>query len=206
MEVFGRFVPGVPSINIDNATVGRASVRHLLDLGHRRIAMLTHERYVLGRGKRVASHFDAWERYLGYEASMQAAGLEPLVVTHPISGEVDVEEQFVEGGIAALSLLLSHPARPTAVVCYNDLQAYGLVRAARLAGFYLPERLSTVGFGDMDHARIMTPTLTTVPVPAFEVGRQAAQALLERIDDRTVESKLIESGPVESAETVGSRK
>lgn len=98
VEVFGRFVPGVPSINIDNAAIGRAATRHLLDLGHRRIAMLTHERYVLGRGKRTPVHWDAWERYLGYEAAMQAAGLEPLVVTHPISGEVDVIEQFVEGG------------------------------------------------------------------------------------------------------------
>jgi DNA-binding LacI/PurR family transcriptional regulator len=193
IEVFGRFLAGVPSINIDNEATGRMATRHLLDLGHRRIAMLTHDRYLLGKGKRAAAHFDAWDRYCGYETAMQSAGLEPLVVTHPISGEIDVTEQFVEGGRTALDLLLAHADRPTAVVCYNDFETYGLVRRARELGFFLPERLSAVGFGDMDHSRIMAPALTTIPVPAFEVGRRAAQALLDRIEDRRVESALIES-------------
>ena len=215
IEVFGRCLPGVPRINIDNLTAGRKSVQHLLDLGHRRIGMLTHERYLLGRDAQrthlaprddqhhaerdeymraghVSIHWDAWDRYRGYEAAMRAAGLEPLVVTHPIAGEIDVAEQFVEGGRAALDALLAHPARPTAVVCYNDLEAYGLVRGARQRGVPLPERLSIVGFGDLDHSRVMTPALTTMPVPSFEVGRQAAQALLARIDERPVESALIE--------------
>ena len=175
IEVFGRFISGVPQINVDNVAAARMSVEHLLGLGHRRIAMLTHERYVVSRGKQAAM-FDAWERYCGYEAAMYAAGLEPVVLTHPISGEIDVAQQFVDGGLGVFDAVLNHPAKPTAVICYNDLEAFGLLRAARLKGISIGEQLSVVGFGDLDHSRIIVPALTTVLVPAFEVGRRAAEA------------------------------
>jgi DNA-binding LacI/PurR family transcriptional regulator len=202
VEVFGRFIAGVPQFNIDNAAVARKSVEHLLKLRHRRIAMLTHEGYVLGKGKQTARHFDAYERYRGYEAAMQAAGLEPLLVAHPISGEVDVQQQFVDGGVTAMDALLAHPAKPTAVVCYNDLEAIGLIRAARLKGIAVPSRLSIVGYGDMEPSRIAMPALTTVPVPAREVGRQAAEALLHAIGGQPAESALIEADLVVRESTV----
>jgi LacI family transcriptional regulator len=193
IEVFGRFIPGVTQINVDNLAAGRNATEHLIALGHRRVAMLTHERYLLGRGVETGVHFDAWERYSGYETAMKAAGLEPLVFTHPIAGEIDVANQFIDGGAAAFDALLAHPARPTGVVCYNDLQAVGLTRAARLTGAMITDQLSVVGFGDLDHSGIAVPALTTVAVPAFEVGRRAAQALLDHIDGKPVESALIES-------------
>ena len=93
--------------------------------------MLTHERYVLGKGKRMAQALDAWDRYCGYESGGQARGLEPLVIAHSISGEIDVIEQFVNGSAAAWDALLTHSAKPTAVICYNDYEAYGLIRAAQ---------------------------------------------------------------------------
>ena len=193
IEVFGRFIPGVPQFNVDNVAAARMSVEHLLGLGHRGIAMLTHERYVVGRSRQAADAFDAWERYCGYETAMYAAGLEPVVLTHPISGEVDVAQQFVDGGLDAFDALLNHPAKPTAVICYNDLEAFGLLRAARLKGISISEQLSVVGFGNLDHSRIIVPALTTVLVPAFEVGRRAAEALLDCLDEQPVESALIES-------------
>jgi LacI family transcriptional regulator len=199
VEVFGRFLSGVPQVNVDNVAAGRKSVEHLLQLGHRRIAMLTHERYALGGGKQAATHWDAWERFRGYEAAMRDAGLEPLVITHSISGEVDVEQQFVDGGIAALSCLLAHPAKPTAVVCYNDLSAFGLMRGARLHRLHtisIPDRLSVVGFGDFEYSRIITPALTTVPIPAFDVGRQAGEAILERIEGENISGMSIGAGLV----------
>jgi LacI family transcriptional regulator len=196
IEVFGHFLADVPQINVDNAAAARTAVQHLLDLGHRRIAMLTHERYVVGRNRQSGVHFDAWDRYCGYEAAMNAAGLEPLVITHPISGEIDVTQQFVDGGTTAFHDLLAHPAKPTGVICYNDYEAFGLIRGARLAGVALPERLSIVGFSDLDHSRIIVPAVTTVPVPAMEVGRRAAEALLAQIDGQPAESALIEAGIV----------
>ena len=97
IEVFGHFISSVPQINVDNVAAARMSVEHLRGLGHRRIAMLTHERYVVGRSRQAAMHFDAWKRYCGYEAAMYDAGLEPVVLTHPIT-RVDVAQQFVDGG------------------------------------------------------------------------------------------------------------
>jgi LacI family transcriptional regulator len=202
IEVFGRFLSGVPQINVDNVAAGRVATEHLIALGHRRIAMLTHERYLLSRGKETGLHFDAWDRFTGYEAAMIAAGLEPLVVTHSISGEVGVSNQFVDGGVAAYDSLLTHPARPTGVVCYNDLEAIGLIRAARLKGVVITDQLSVAGFGDLDHSRIIMPALTTVPVPAFEVGRRAAQALLHSIEGKPVASALIESEIVVRESTI----
>jgi LacI family transcriptional regulator len=189
VEVFGRFLAGVPQFNLDNRAAGQAATQHLLDLGHRRIAMLTHERYLVGRNQ--ATHFDAWQRFEGYQAAMHDAGLEPAVVTHPITGEVDVALQFTAGGRDALAAIVAHPARPTAVVCYNDLEAYGVLRAARQSGVSIPEQLSLVGFADMDVSRICAPALTTSPMPALEIGRRVTRALLAAIDGETVASELV---------------
>jgi LacI family transcriptional regulator len=155
--------------------------------------MLNHERYLLGKGESATRHIDAYQRFCGYEAAMRKAGLEPVVVTHPIAGEIGVTQQFIEGSVMAFQKLMSHPARPTAVVCYNDHEAYGVIRGARLSGTVIPERLSVVGFADLELSQIVAPALTTVPLPAFDIGCRAAQALLERIEGRPVESALIES-------------
>jgi LacI family transcriptional regulator len=206
IEVFGHSLPDLPRISVDNRQTGQVATEHLLALGHRTIPMLTHERYQLGKGERAAPHIDAYQRFCGYEATMRKAGLEPIVVTHPIVGEVDVDQQFVDGGVAAYELLTRHPARPTAVVCYNDYEAYGLIRGARLSGTAVPERLSVVGFANLELSRIVEPALTTVPMPGFEVGQRAAQAILDRIDGREVKSALIESDVVvrESTRVCGS--
>ena len=102
VEVFGRFLRGTPAANLDNASAGRIAVRHLIQLGHRRIAMLVHEGYDLARQTGVGLHFDAWERYRGYEQALHAAGLEPIVVRHRAPPEIGGTEEFLAGGIAAL--------------------------------------------------------------------------------------------------------
>ena len=193
VEIFGRFLADTIKINVDFQAAGRMATEHLLALGHRRIAMFTHAKYRTSASRGAGRHFDAWERYLGYEQALRTAGLEPIVVTHPLSGEVDVEEEFFSGGHQGLGELLNHPAQPTAVVCYNDLQAYGLIRAARVESVPLPERLSIVGYGDKDVSRITTPALTTLRIPAFEVGHHAAATLLRLIDNRPCDDQLIAS-------------
>jgi len=193
VEVFGRFLPGVTKVNVDYEAAGRAAARHLIDRGHRRIAMLTHHRYTASADRAAGPHYDAWERYCGYRECMLEAGLEPVVVTHDLSREIDVDDEFYHGGEVSLRVLLAHPARPTAVICYNDLQAYGLIRAARQQQIDLPRQLSIVGYGDAEVSRITSPALTTLKIPAFEVGRSAAATLLELIEKRTVEDQLIQS-------------
>lgn len=198
VEVFGRSLRGVASVNIDNVAATRDAVRYLAQRGHRRIALLTHDRYRLSQEEHGGRCFDAWERYLGYERAVREAGAEPLVFTHPISGEIDVQEEFVAGAAAAFEKIIAHPSAPTAVVCYSDYQAYGLIRAARVAGVALPERLSIVGYGDCEISKVTSPMLTTLRVPAREVGRRAAQVLLRRqFEEPTAEGISIASELIE---------
>ena len=191
VEVFGRFVSGVPAANVDEASAGRSAARQLMQFGHRRIALLVHEGYDGAWRTGNNSHVDAGQRYRGYEQALRAAGLEPIVITHAEPRGIDAREEFVAGGLAALPLLLEHPAQPTAVVCYNDWQAVGLIRAARRANVAVPGRLSIVGFGDTELSQIIEPALTTLRLPAFDIGCEAARMILELLDHRSLESVTV---------------
>ena len=97
VEIFGRTVEA-PAVNIDFRAVGRVAVEHLLALGHRRIAMLTHDRYRAASATGFGRHADAWHRFEGYCQALAGAGLEPLVFTHPVQGEFETDPDFFDGG------------------------------------------------------------------------------------------------------------
>jgi DNA-binding LacI/PurR family transcriptional regulator len=191
VELFGHFLRRVPSVNVDNAGEARAAVEHLLAKGHRRIAMLTHEHYRLSKGKKSGKHFDAWEQYQGYAAALRDAGLQPQVFTHPLRSQFEATDDFFEGGVQALDQCRAAKRRPTAVVCYNDFQAFGLIRAARVDGLAIPGELAVVGNGDLDLSRITSPALTSLRLPAVEVGEKAAGLLLDLIEGRPVEDTVV---------------
>jgi LacI family transcriptional regulator len=191
VEVFGRFLEQCPSVNFDSAAAGDEAVRFLIRKGHRRIAFLVHERYRLSEGKRAGSHRDAFERCRAYEGAMQDGALRPTVVTHPISGELAREEEFVEGGMDALAQLKALSPAPTAVICYNDLEAYGLIRACRLQGLSVPGDIAIVGYGDLDLSALTEPRLTTFRPPAFDAGRDATRMILASIGGRPPASVLL---------------
>ena len=170
VEIFGRAVRETPAVNIDEFATGRQATEHLLSLGHRHIAMFTHDRYEKARETGAGNHADAWHRYEGYRQAMLDAGGEPLVFTHAIHSEFDWEGAFVEGGLTSLATILHHPSKPTAVICMTDWQAMGLIRAAEMQKIDLPSQLSVIGYGDVQAATLLQPRLTTFSVPAFEVG------------------------------------
>lgn len=205
VEIFGRVLHGTPTVNVDLAAASREAVEHLIRQGHRRIAMLTHERYAVARHDEFGPHHDAWQRYVGYRDAMAGAGLKPIVLTHPITREVNSADEFFAGGEQSLDLILHHPAGPTAVVCYADEEACGLIREAHARGVKLPERLSIVGFSDGGMARAVTPALSTHAIPAFEVGRLAAAALLQRIQNNPVPNQLVQPRWVERQSTADLR-
>jgi DNA-binding LacI/PurR family transcriptional regulator len=191
VEVFGRFLQGVPAVNVDDVSAGRSATRHLMQFGHRRIAFLVHEWYAAVRPSGMGLHHDAWERCRGYEQAMCAAGLEPIVITHGEPRENDAPAHFVDLGESALPALLEHPARPTAIVCYNDQQAVGVIRAARRLNVDVPGQLSVVGFGDRELSRIVDPALTTQRLPALDIGAEAAAMIAELIEGRPVQSVTV---------------
>jgi LacI family transcriptional regulator len=162
---FGRG-SGFPCISFNNRTAAAVAVEHLILLGHRRIGL------VCGR---TDLNDRARGRREGYVATLRAHGLE---VDPDLIFERDFE--FVEGR-AAMHRMLQNPDRPTAVFCANDIQAIGALYECRQAGLDVPVDMSIIGFDDLPITQYVVPQLTTIRVPAGEMGRRATEALLETI-------------------------
>lgn len=151
------------SIVIDNYEGARALVRHLVTLGHRRIAMITgHER-----------NYDAVERRRGFRDATREAG-----IAHGDAPEVagDFNEA---SGFRAAAELLRRPRRPTAIFAANDSMAISALSALHEAGLRVPEDVAVVGFDDIPMARYMAPPLTSVHVDISDLGHRATKRLLE---------------------------
>jgi LacI family xylobiose transport system transcriptional regulator len=158
-----RPMRGVPSVVATNWSGGIDAARHLLDLGHRRIAVIT------GPTERLA----AKGRLDGARTAMEAAGqpLDARLLRFGLSFSF-------EDGLHHGRELLRLADRPTAVVCGNDLQAFGVYEAARQAGLRIPDELSVIGFDDVAYAQWSGPALTTVRQPFAEMGAKAASMVL----------------------------
>jgi LacI family xylobiose transport system transcriptional regulator len=156
-------MPGVPSVVATNWSGGIDAARHLLDLGHRRIAVIT------GPTERLA----AKARLEGVRTALEAAG-QALDARWLRSG---LSFSF-EDGLNHGRELLRLADRPTAVVCGNDLQALGVYEAARQVGLRIPDELSVIGFDDIAYAQWCGPALTTVRQPFAEMGSKAAGLVL----------------------------
>lgn len=150
--------PGLSTVNIDDRVGARAAAQHLLDLGHRRIGVLT-----LGRDERSGladtaepdvRGFAAAERLEGWLSALAPSGIDPAVALSPFRPP----EAAYDGARALLAL----PDRPTAVLCFSDAFAAEAVRAARDLGLAVPGDLSVVGYDDSSLARLVDPPLTTV--------------------------------------------
>jgi DNA-binding LacI/PurR family transcriptional regulator len=151
------------SVMIANVQASLDATRHLIGLGHRRIAYL---------GDRHGYQSDA-ERHAGYRRALEEVGLpfEPRLVVHG-----DGKPEGAEAGIAEL-LALKLP--PTAIFCYNDMTALGAMRQLRDRGLRIPEDISIVGFDDLYISQYMNPPLTTVRQPMRLMGRMAMETLLQ---------------------------
>lgn len=147
---------GTPAVNFDVAGGMRAIARHLAALGHRRIGHL-------------AAAVDAWTFRVRGEA------LAPVTCRAATAIEVTAAR-------AVALTLLDRPDRPTALVCDDDLIAAGAYKAARHLGLEIPGDLSVTGFDDILVATALEPELTTIRLPAEELGERAMTALLERLD------------------------
>jgi DNA-binding LacI/PurR family transcriptional regulator len=157
--------PHTLSVRVDDVHGGRLATEHLLALGHRRIA------HVAG----PAGHSPSADRLAGYRAALEGEGIvldDALVFAgtgRPVTGE------------HALASLLALTERPTAVFCYNDMTAIGLLAAARHAGVVVPRDLAVVGFDDIPFAAYVSPALTTIAQPKFDLGRRAMDMALKLI-------------------------
>ena len=161
-------VQTTPSIGVDNLAGAYMAVRHLIKLGHRRIA------HIAGPPAYLASH----ERYEGYRRALLEAGVTP-------DPELLLEGDFMppSGRACARKLFaLSPEKRPTAIFAATDQMAYGVLSAAEACGLTIPRDVALVGFDDDSPSTHVHPPLTTVRQPYYEMGEQGLKLLLSLLD------------------------
>jgi LacI family transcriptional regulator len=157
--------PRLNFIDVDNLSGGYQATKHLIELGHRRIA------HIAG----ILDNRPALDRQEGYYKALSDHGypIEPALVKEGLFTE--------EGGYQATKALL--PQKPDAIFAASDTMAVGVLRAAKEAGLSIPEDLAVVGFDDLIPATTATPQLTTVHQPIQQFGVNAVDMLLDIITD-----------------------
>jgi LacI family transcriptional regulator len=161
------------TVSTDNVEAGSMAARHLLDLGHQRIAM------IVGRLS-LSPHRDRLE---GFRKAMQEANL-PIRDEYLVQGDVQIES-----GVDAARQLLRLEARPSAVIASNSKLLLGLLQAFDEEKVKVPQQISVVGFDDYAWNKYLSPSITTVAQPTFEMGRQAFGLLLQLMNrDEMTES------------------
>jgi LacI family transcriptional regulator len=142
------------------------AVQYLLDLGHRRIGLLAGP----------AQSHSGQQRKIGYTRALHAAGIVP-----PSTWQIHCPPQVAGGQDAARELLQRAPEL-TVIVAYNDLVAVGALRACAELGLRVPTDCAILGCDDVLLAALVSPPLTTIQIPTYELGQRAMALLLEMID------------------------
>lgn len=180
-----------PQVAPDNVAAGRAMTRHLIGLGHRRIAL-------------VHSGLHRWhpsmcERFAGYQEGLREARItyDPALVV-----EAGTFEAILADGSSAFAAepiieLLRRPDRPTAIFAPVDVLAIRVMAVIRSLGLRIPEDVAVAGFDDILMSAHLDPPLTTVRHPAAEVGRRAAELLFERLAGGAAGLPAVERVPCE---------
>ena len=161
---------GIPSVGADNYQAGYMIAQHIADLGHRHIA---------GLFPPLAGNDRASQRFKGVQEGLKARGL--------AIAEGALLETLYSVGAAKAAVIegLTSDHRPTAMICGNDVLAWGALHALRHLGLEAPKDISITGIGDFAGSAEFEPSLTTVRIPAGSIGRKAAEVIVEHIKDGT---------------------
>jgi LacI family transcriptional regulator len=157
----------VSSVRCDDIQGGYLATKHLLDLGHRDIAVIR------GRSNEQCTP----ERFEGYQKALSEVGLVPQ------ESLITQGDWSAHSGSEATSRLLTHPDRFTAIFSMNDRMAAGAIRTLREAGKRVPEEYSIIGYDNVPLAELTDPPLTTIHQPLEEYGEQAVKVLIQTIRD-----------------------
>lgn len=167
---------GIPYVTIDSEEASYHAVKHLIQIGHRKIALMnSDEKFLYAR-----------ERRMGYERALQEHGI-------PLNGEYIfyTQELGFEQGQQTMKKILQLQDRPTAVFAVSDLLAIGALKEINAAGLHVPEDVAVVGFDKIDFSNMTNPALTTVAQPMYKMGTVAARMLIEKIQGKTVDSIVL---------------
>jgi LacI family transcriptional regulator/LacI family repressor for deo operon, udp, cdd, tsx, nupC, and nupG len=181
IDVHTPSVAHTPRVTGDDLTGGALAARHLLSLGHRRIAFV---------GDALESPFgftSSRDREQGLIRELASAGvaIPPAWIGHGAHGRYEARE--------IARRILTSDSRPTAIFAASDTQAFGVVAAARELGLHVPDDLSVIGYDDIEAADYVG--LTTVRQQLFESGRRGAEILLAEIDRRSEQAPVAHLTP-----------
>ena len=163
----------VSSVALDDVIVALQATQHLIELGHRRVAMVT--------GPIVEDC--SQDRCSGYKQALKDNSINPdpnLVMTG---------DWTATSGYHALQRLFNLPSPPTAIFAQNDRMAIGVLRAAREMGIVVPDELSVIGVDDMPLSSYFDPPLTTMRQDPISIGREAARLLIDKLEKRETSPK-----------------
>ena len=160
------------SIYHDDGNATRELTRHILDLGHRHIAFGGNERGGLLQQ----------QRHAGVIAELKDAGLDL-----PEEYDLLAPNGQMSSGTVLAKQLLSMPHRPTAMICFNDMLAIGIMQTLQQANVRIPEDISVTGFDDLPLAEFTYPALTTYCQPSWELGQMAARVALHLLGENVNE-------------------
>ena len=166
---------GMPAIGIDNEAATRELTRYLLDIGHLSFGIIANV---------PPSNDRSRSRLTGVQKALMQAGIEPKPTQI-----IKADHSLAQGRSAFRRLITDHP-EITAVICTTDTLAIGAAAEARKLGFKVPQHLSITGFDDIEIASQVDPPLTTVGVPAGEIGRGAADYLINAISGLSVPKNI----------------
>jgi LacI family transcriptional regulator, repressor for deo operon, udp, cdd, tsx, nupC, and nupG len=168
---------GIPYVTIDNEEASYRAVKHLIQIGHHKIALMNaDEKYLFAR-----------QRKMGYKRALEENGLtlkNEYIISTPNLG--------FENGQHAMKKILNLQDRPTAVFAVSDLLAIGALKEINAAGLQVPNDIAVVGFDKIDFSNMTNPTLTTIAQPMHKMGSVAAKMLIEKIKGEEVESILLD--------------
>lgn len=161
--------PGLASLYCDNKEGARLATKHLIDLGHTQIAFISGDQ----------QHPDAIERLNGYQKALESAGI-------PFDPELVAEGgYFEESGLRAANELVHGRKRFTAIFAANDQMAVGALLGLTRNSLRVPEDISLIGYDDLASSMYSNPPLSSVHQSAYDLGQQAATALLQILTGET---------------------
>jgi LacI family repressor for deo operon, udp, cdd, tsx, nupC, and nupG len=162
----------IPFVAIDDVQAAIDATMHLIDYGHRDIAVIT------GDIESTSSR----DRLKGFRTAMSRSGL------HPDENLVINSDYTLEGGETAAESLLLQKNRPTAIFCFSDEIALGCKHTLMQHGFNIPGDISVIGFDNIQFAKYFSPPLTTIAQPTEEIGARCATILLDLLDGKKPEN------------------
>ncbi len=151
----------------DDYQGGFMATEHLLNQGHRDLAMINGPLHISS----------ARERFEGFSDALRNHGV-PVNSSQVVTGALTVED-----GLTLSLSMLRGDSRPSAIVCYSDFVAFGVMQGIREAGLSVPEDIAVVGFDDVRMSSCLHVSLTTIKSPKEELGRRAVQSLISRLED-----------------------